>query len=209
MHSRPPGAVAVRMRVHDTPLLLVCCHLASGDAEGDEARRNSDAAEILRRCAFPTDAQMAALGLTSEPPAVCDSSVGGCVGLGAQQAGKLGAPLPLAPPVQSPFPLHAPHPRRPRPRPARPLGQPQRHRGTRQRHLAGGPELQVGGGGAAGREERALLPGSCHQASLCARLAVWRRRTAQRPLPLHTAHPPTPRPHPQEFPPPRTRRRAA
>lgn len=54
----------MRLRVHDAPLAIVCAHLASGDAEGDESRRNSDAAEILRRCTFPTDAQMAALGLS-------------------------------------------------------------------------------------------------------------------------------------------------
>jgi hypothetical protein len=52
------------MRVYDSPLCIVCSHLASGDAEGDEAKRNAGAAEILRRCTFPTDAQMAALGVT-------------------------------------------------------------------------------------------------------------------------------------------------
>lgn len=46
------GAVAVRLRVYDAPLLVVCSHLASGDARGDEQRRNSDAAEIMRRCVF-------------------------------------------------------------------------------------------------------------------------------------------------------------
>lgn len=51
------GAVAVRMRVHDAALLAVCSHLASGDAEGDELKRNCDVAEILRRCVFGGDAQ--------------------------------------------------------------------------------------------------------------------------------------------------------
>jgi hypothetical protein len=60
----PAGAVAARFRVHDAPVCVVCSHLASGDQEGDELRRNADAAEILRRCVFPTDAQAAALGVT-------------------------------------------------------------------------------------------------------------------------------------------------
>ncbi|WIA30978.1 hypothetical protein OEZ86_001026 [Tetradesmus obliquus] len=51
------GAVAVRLRVHDAGLLLVASHLASGDAEGDELRRNADVAEILRRCTFSADQQ--------------------------------------------------------------------------------------------------------------------------------------------------------
>lgn len=52
------GAVAVRLRVHDAPLVLVCSHLASGDAKGDEQRRNADVAEITRRCVFDNpDAQ--------------------------------------------------------------------------------------------------------------------------------------------------------
>ncbi|KAF8068242.1 Ocrl [Scenedesmus sp. PABB004] len=46
------GAAALRLRVHDASLVVVAAHLASGDAEGDEARRNADAAEILRRCTF-------------------------------------------------------------------------------------------------------------------------------------------------------------
>jgi hypothetical protein len=51
------GAVAARMRVHDAAVLFVASHLASGDAEGDELRRNADVAEILRRCTFSADQQ--------------------------------------------------------------------------------------------------------------------------------------------------------
>lgn len=51
------GAVAVRLRVYDAPLVVVCSHLASGDARGDEQRRNADVADIMRRCVFDnTDA---------------------------------------------------------------------------------------------------------------------------------------------------------
>lgn len=46
------GAVAVRLRVYDAPLVVVCSHLASGDARGDEQRRNADVADIMRRCVF-------------------------------------------------------------------------------------------------------------------------------------------------------------
>ncbi|XP_062216265.1 type IV inositol polyphosphate 5-phosphatase 9-like [Phragmites australis] len=47
------GAVSVRLWVHDTSFCFVCCHLASGGREGDEAHRNADATEILSRTTFP------------------------------------------------------------------------------------------------------------------------------------------------------------
>lgn len=46
------GAVAVRMRIYDAALVVVCSHLASGDQDGDEVKRNSDVADIMRRCTF-------------------------------------------------------------------------------------------------------------------------------------------------------------
>lgn len=50
------GAVAVRMRVYDAALVVVCSHLASGDQEGDDIKRHNDVAEINKRCIFiPTD----------------------------------------------------------------------------------------------------------------------------------------------------------
>ena len=45
------GAVAARMRVHDSGVCLVASHLSSGQAEGDELRRNYDYAEARARLA--------------------------------------------------------------------------------------------------------------------------------------------------------------
>jgi hypothetical protein len=50
-----PGAVAARMRVHDSGLCFVGAHLSSGESEGDDLKRNFDYAEIVRRAAFPSD----------------------------------------------------------------------------------------------------------------------------------------------------------
>lgn len=41
------------MLVHRTSFCFVCSHLASGEKEGDELRRNSDVAEILKNTQFP------------------------------------------------------------------------------------------------------------------------------------------------------------
>ena len=49
------GAVACRLRVHDTALCLLSAHLSSGENEGDELKRNYDYSEIVRRGAFPAD----------------------------------------------------------------------------------------------------------------------------------------------------------
>ncbi|WVZ95878.1 hypothetical protein U9M48_041586 [Paspalum notatum var. saurae] len=50
------GAVSVSLALRGAAapqaLCFVCTHLASGDRPGDEARRNADAAEILRRTRF-------------------------------------------------------------------------------------------------------------------------------------------------------------
>jgi hypothetical protein len=41
------------MSLHQTSFCFVCSHLASGEKEGDEIRRNSDVAEILKGIQFP------------------------------------------------------------------------------------------------------------------------------------------------------------
>uniref|UniRef100_A0ACD5ZL82 Uncharacterized protein n=1 Tax=Avena sativa TaxID=4498 RepID=A0ACD5ZL82_AVESA len=47
------GCIAMSMTLHHTSLCFVCSHLASGEKEGDEVRRNSDVAEILKSAHFP------------------------------------------------------------------------------------------------------------------------------------------------------------
>ncbi|KAJ4887622.1 DNAse I-like superfamily protein [Raphanus sativus] len=47
------GCIAVSMSLHQTSFCFVCSHLASGEKEGDEMRRNADVAEILKHTQFP------------------------------------------------------------------------------------------------------------------------------------------------------------
>lgn len=47
------GCIAVSMTLHKTSFCFVCCHLASGEKEGDELKRNADVAEILKNIQFP------------------------------------------------------------------------------------------------------------------------------------------------------------
>ncbi|KAL4576518.1 hypothetical protein LXL04_012613 [Taraxacum kok-saghyz] len=46
------GSVSVSMTLHRTTFCFVCTHLASGEKEGDEFRRNSDVMEILKKTRF-------------------------------------------------------------------------------------------------------------------------------------------------------------
>ncbi|KAK1619884.1 hypothetical protein QYE76_025401 [Lolium multiflorum] len=47
------GCIAMSMTLHQTSVCFVCSHLASGEKEGDEVRRNADVAEILKSTQFP------------------------------------------------------------------------------------------------------------------------------------------------------------
>ncbi|XWS74628.1 hypothetical protein CRYUN_Cryun01aG0014700 [Craigia yunnanensis] len=47
------GCISVRMLFHKTSFCFLCSHLASGEKEGDELRRNSDVVQILRNTQFP------------------------------------------------------------------------------------------------------------------------------------------------------------
>ncbi|KAL9684067.1 hypothetical protein QQ045_021499 [Rhodiola kirilowii] len=46
------GSVSVSMNMYNTSFCFVCTHLASGEKEGNEVRRNSDVVEILRKTSF-------------------------------------------------------------------------------------------------------------------------------------------------------------
>ncbi|CAI0420196.1 unnamed protein product [Linum tenue] len=47
------GCIAISMSLHRTSFCFVCSHLASGEKEGDELKRNADVSEILRSIQFP------------------------------------------------------------------------------------------------------------------------------------------------------------
>ncbi|KAJ3669906.1 hypothetical protein LUZ60_010230 [Juncus effusus] len=47
------GSISISMSLHETSFCFVCCHLTSGEKEGDELRRNSDVFEILKKTRFP------------------------------------------------------------------------------------------------------------------------------------------------------------
>ncbi|KAM0864261.1 hypothetical protein ACQ4PT_044056 [Festuca glaucescens] len=47
------GCISVSMTLHQTSFCFICSHLASGEKEGDELRRNSDVLEILKVTQFP------------------------------------------------------------------------------------------------------------------------------------------------------------
>ncbi|KAL9149894.1 hypothetical protein ABFS82_12G134900 [Erythranthe guttata] len=46
------GSISVSMKLHQTTFCFVCTHLASGEKEGDEIRRNLDVSEIIKRTKF-------------------------------------------------------------------------------------------------------------------------------------------------------------
>ncbi|KAM3290168.1 type I inositol polyphosphate 5-phosphatase 5 [Capsicum chacoense] len=47
------GCIAISMSLYRTSFCFVCSHLASGEKEGDELRRNADVVEILKSIQFP------------------------------------------------------------------------------------------------------------------------------------------------------------
>ncbi|KAF8377282.1 hypothetical protein HHK36_030657 [Tetracentron sinense] len=47
------GCISISLSLHRTSFCFVCSHLASGEKEGDELRRNADVAEILKNTQFP------------------------------------------------------------------------------------------------------------------------------------------------------------
>ncbi|KVI12396.1 Endonuclease/exonuclease/phosphatase [Cynara cardunculus var. scolymus] len=51
--SKQMGSISISMSLHQTSFCFICCHLTSGQKEGDELRRNADVMEILRKTWFP------------------------------------------------------------------------------------------------------------------------------------------------------------
>ncbi|KAL5753504.1 hypothetical protein ACOSP7_021724 [Xanthoceras sorbifolium] len=47
------GCISISMSLHKTSFCFVCSHLASGEKEGDELKRNADVVEILKSTQFP------------------------------------------------------------------------------------------------------------------------------------------------------------
>ncbi|KAK7358950.1 hypothetical protein VNO77_00892 [Canavalia gladiata] len=47
------GCISMSMSLHQTSFCFVCSHLASGEKEGDELKRNADVTEILKGIQFP------------------------------------------------------------------------------------------------------------------------------------------------------------
>ncbi|XP_020236924.1 type I inositol polyphosphate 5-phosphatase 5 [Cajanus cajan] len=47
------GCISMSMSLHQTSFCFVCSHLASGEKEGDELKRNADVSEILKSTQFP------------------------------------------------------------------------------------------------------------------------------------------------------------
>eukprot|EP00884_Botryococcus_braunii_P001968 jgi/Botrbrau1/11772/Bobra.0195s0097.1 len=62
------GAVAARMRVHESGLCFVGAHLSAGELEEDSGKRNFDYAEIIRRGQFPSES------VSLDPEALAPSS---------------------------------------------------------------------------------------------------------------------------------------
>ncbi|KAM0894442.1 hypothetical protein ACQ4PT_024418 [Festuca glaucescens] len=49
------GSISVSMSIYQTPFCFVCCHLTSGEKDGNLIKRNADVEEILRRTVFNPD----------------------------------------------------------------------------------------------------------------------------------------------------------
>ncbi|TVT97110.1 hypothetical protein EJB05_57649 [Eragrostis curvula] len=49
------GSISVSMSIHQTNFCFVCCHLAAGEKDGDDLKRNSNVEEIIRRTVFNPD----------------------------------------------------------------------------------------------------------------------------------------------------------
>ncbi|KAF0910250.1 hypothetical protein E2562_001438 [Oryza meyeriana var. granulata] len=67
------GCIAMSMTLHHTSLYFVCSHLASGEKEGDELRRNADVTEILKSTHFRRVCQPAPAASRCVPKRILDN----------------------------------------------------------------------------------------------------------------------------------------
>uniref|UniRef100_A0A0A8YTR1 Inositol polyphosphate-related phosphatase domain-containing protein n=1 Tax=Arundo donax TaxID=35708 RepID=A0A0A8YTR1_ARUDO len=66
------GCIAISMTLDQMSICFVCCHLASGEKEGDEVRRNSDVAEILKSMQFPRICKVPGQRIPEKPETLRD-----------------------------------------------------------------------------------------------------------------------------------------
>ncbi|KAI9122217.1 hypothetical protein K1719_006906 [Acacia pycnantha] len=64
------GSISMSMTLHGTTFCFVCTHLASGEKDGDEVRRNLDVSEILKKTKFSSSFK--ALGHSLSPGSILE-----------------------------------------------------------------------------------------------------------------------------------------
>ncbi|XP_068644248.1 type I inositol polyphosphate 5-phosphatase 8-like [Aristolochia californica] len=64
------GSISISMTLNQATFCFVCTHLASGEKEGDQIRRNSDVMEILKKTRFPSSSRLP--GVTFSPEFILD-----------------------------------------------------------------------------------------------------------------------------------------
>ncbi|KAI3967955.1 hypothetical protein MKW92_043997 [Papaver armeniacum] len=66
------GSVSISMTLHQTTFCFVCTHLASGEKEGYEVRRNFDVIEILKKTKFSQSQRVSGQQFTPSPVSILE-----------------------------------------------------------------------------------------------------------------------------------------
>ncbi|XP_026417721.1 type I inositol polyphosphate 5-phosphatase 8-like [Papaver somniferum] len=66
------GSVSISMTLNQTTFCFVCTHLASGEKEGDEVRRNFDVIEILKKTKFSQSQRVSGQPFTPSPVSILE-----------------------------------------------------------------------------------------------------------------------------------------
>ncbi|KAI3967956.1 hypothetical protein MKW92_043998 [Papaver armeniacum] len=66
------GSVSISMTLNQTTFCFVCTHLASGEKEGDEVRRNFDVIEILKKTKFSQSQKASGQPFTPSPVSILE-----------------------------------------------------------------------------------------------------------------------------------------